>query len=567
MENRFSSLIRVAVAGGLLAAPCLAQIHGGVFESKLRLKAPAGTEGFGRSVVRVGDADGDGIGDFLVGAPTTEVGGMLHVGSVFLFSGARFKLIRRLDGTREGGRFGISIAGPGDLNGDGFADMVVGAPYNHAGPAARGCVFSFSGLDGSLLYHYEGVRAGNHLGIVVGAAGDVDADGTPDFFATAPDAKMMNPFPAGFLQVYSGRTGKRILRLYGSRDIQGLGISATSVGDVDRDGHADLLVGAKSVLQNGFRAGSVFLFSGADGRIMGRLDGTDIDEHFGISVACAGDLDGDGTKDFLIGADRAGLPGRGGFGAAFVYSGRTYRLLHRLEGPRYYSLFGNSVSGAGDVDKDGFGDFLVAAPDAIQDGVDSEGSVFLYSGADGGLLFRFDSPLDGQYFGESISGFQDSDGDGFPDFLVGDSRGRQVGTDPPGAVCLLGLDPILTASGEELSLSTGGSLDMALRFPLEEAFAAYRVLASAHGTGPALLQGLSVPLAPDALFRDSLHGRLPVQAVAFSGLLDGTAAAFPRLVVPPGSLPAKLIGRTLHFAAVTGNLDLSSVAVPVTFLP
>ncbi len=568
MENRFSSLIRVAVAGGLLAGTLFSQSGGGFLDFKAALDPPLPSAAIGTPVAPAGDFDGDGVPDLVLGDPTHEIRPNVRAGSVYVVSGADGRLLLELDGEDDLEQFGATVAAPGDLDGDGVEDVFVGAPNavtGFGGPIGK--AFLFSGADGNLLLQMDGTRRFSFFASVVAAPGDVDGDGVPDLLVGAPRA-VPQLHGSGLVQVFSGRDGRLLLRLEGTPGIEYLGSSAAGAGDFDHDGHADFLVGAPATrVGGGNGTGVVFLFSGKDGRVLLRLNRPDGSAAFGSSLDAAGDVDGDGTMDFLIGAPSTAPFGTYFQGSAFVVSGRLGRLLYRFDGTENNEFFGTSVAGPGDVDGDGVPDILVGSPQFDSDGIFSRGSASLFSGADGSLERRFLGEESGDLLGSSVARFEDLDADGLPEFLVGSPEVGRDGSQGFGRILVLGLDPILTASADSVSVSAGGSIDLPLRFPPEEAFAAYRVLASAHGTGSALLGGLSVPLAPDALFRDSLHGRLPAQAVAFSGLLDGTAQAFPRLVVPPGSLPAKLIGRTLHFAAVTGNLDISSVAVPVTFLP
>ncbi|MFQ5693839.1 MAG: integrin alpha, partial [Nitrospinota bacterium] len=508
--------------------------------------------------------------DLVLGDPFHEVRPNVRAGSAYVVSGADGRLLLELDGEDDLERFGSAVAAPGDVNGDGVGDFLVGAP-NAVTMTSFGFLiggaFLFSGADGNLLFEMNGTLRYSLFGSVVAAPGDVDGDGVPDLLVGAPRA-VPQLHGSGLVQVFSGRDGRLLLSLEGTPGIKDLGSSAAGAGDFDHDGHADFVVGAPATEVGGRNGtGAVFLFSGRDGQVLLRLNRPEGSGSFGSSLDAAGDVDGDGTMDFIIGAPDTSPFGTAFQGSAFVVSGRLGRLLYRFDGTGDYEFFGTSVAGPGDVDGDGVPDILVGTPNSEPGEVFLGGSASLFSGADGSLERRFLGEEPGDSLGSSVSRLGDLDADGLPEFMAGSPGSGGNGSPGLGRILVLGLNPILTASAEDLSLSAGGSIDLQLRFRPEDAFAVYRVLASAHGTGPALLQGLSVPLAPDDLFRDSLHGRLPVQAVAFSGLLDGTAGAFPRLVVPPGSLPAKLTGRTLHFAAVTGHLDLSSVAVPVTFLP
>jgi len=131
------------------------------------------------------------------------------------------------------------------------------------------------------------------------------------------------------------------------------------------------------------------------------------------------------------------------------------------------------------------------------------------------------------------------------------------------------LPPILTASGEVISVTSGGTIDYTIDFPAGDAGAGYQILLSVHGTGPTTLNGLNIPLTADRLFQASVNGRVPAPMIGFQGTLDanGDGAAQVSFPLPPFALPLKLMGRTVqfHLAVINSNFDLSSKAVPLRF--
>jgi len=151
--------------------------------------------------------------------------------------------------------------------------------------------------------------------------------------------------------------------------------------------------------------------------VLHRQNNPDSLSGFGHSKAEAGDVNDDGFGDYIIGAPFAGGVGLEP-GAAYVYSG-TGGLLHTFWGPHDFSNFGSAVAGAGDVNSDGHDDFFAGAPFTS-----SDGSAFLYSGADGALLYRFDNPDAGTvHFGKRVTGIGDFDRDGIPDVAVSSTNG------------------------------------------------------------------------------------------------------------------------------------------------
>ncbi|MFQ5692599.1 MAG: integrin alpha, partial [Nitrospinota bacterium] len=314
-------------------------------------------------------------------------------------------------------------------------------------------------------------------------------------------------------------------------------------------------------------AGSAFLYSGATAVLIRRLDGQQAFAYFGGAVAGAGDVDGDGIPDLLVGAPLASPNGLPNAGSAFLFSGATGSLLRTFHGLTAFEQFGQAVVSAGDVDGDGTPEALIGAPRASANGLTLSGSVLLFSGSTGSPLFRFDGLAQGDNMGSVVCGAGDVDGDGRADFLAGSGFADPDGHTEAGMVLLFGRNPILTASAETLSVTAGGTVDYAIDFPAADAGASYQILMSAHGTGPTLLHGLLIPLARDNFFRASLHGSTPPQASGFQGILDAEGKAAARITAPPGALPLKLLGRRfpLTLAVVNGRFDFASVARSLEF--
>ena len=136
-----------------------------------------------------------------------------------------------------------------------------------------------------------------------------------------------------------------------------LGVSVSGAGDVNRDGFADLICGAYGY---GW-VGAAYVFSGVDGSILYTFVGDSTNDYFGYSVSGAEDVNGDGFPDFIVGAFGADINGKNS-GRARVFSGLDGSVLYTFDGDSKFDNFGWSVSGAGDVNGDGFGDLIVGAP-------------------------------------------------------------------------------------------------------------------------------------------------------------------------------------------------------------
>ena len=305
---------------------------------------------------------------------------------------------------------------PGDIDGDGVPDIIVGAPLaSQPGIGVTGSAYLYSGADGSLVWRLDGEAADDQYGFSVAPAGDLDGDGVTDVVVGATSASPGGVNLAGSAYLHSGVDGSLIRRLDGEAAGDELGYSVAVAGDVDRDGVDDVIVGALAADPGGMDlAGSAYIYSGADGSLIRRLDGEAAGDTFGSFVAPAADVDGDGVPDAIVGAETADPGSLGDAGSAYLYSGFDGSLIRRLDGEAGGDIFGHSVAPAGDVDGDAVPDLIVGAPNADPVDVQSAGSAYLYSGADGSLIRRLDGAAAGVRFGYSVAPAGDLDGDGCP---------------------------------------------------------------------------------------------------------------------------------------------------------
>ena len=378
----------------------------------------------GFSVGAAGDVNNDGFPDFIVGAPYNDHSGVDN-GSAHVFSGRDGSVLFDFYGDTMNGGFGWSVSAAGDVNADGHDDVVVGAPF--ANGSARGGTYVLSGADGSMLFKLVGESAGDNFGWSVDGAGDVNQDGFDDIIIGIP-LDDEHGDASGSAIVVSGRDGSTLYTLRGNVDGDEFGISVSAVGDINNDGFADVVVGAHASDGHGASSGSARVFSGADGAVIYTFEGDSAGDRFGISVSSAGDVDGDGVTDIIVGAHFDDNNGDES-GSARVFSGIDGSMLFTLEGDGERDFFGYSVSGAGDVNDDGFADVIVGAYDDDNNGVDS-GSARVFLGPNGAVLCTFvgDSPSD--FFGNSVSGAGDVNNDGYADLIVG-----ALGDDNNGTYC------------------------------------------------------------------------------------------------------------------------------------
>ncbi|MBI5515040.1 MAG: FG-GAP repeat protein [Deltaproteobacteria bacterium] len=393
----------------------------------------------------VSDFNGDGYADVVVGAPLAAPGGRTFAGLVMIYegsaSGPGASPHRVLEGPAANQIFGFSVASAGDVNGDGYSDLVVGSP--NASPGGRGGAGTVSvfqggatGLAVSPSLVLEGSVAYDNLGVAVAAAGDVNGDGFSDVIAgadrDAPDGRTQ----AGSVRVYLGGSGGLSTSprwaFGGPTAGDFLGNAVSGAGDFNGDGYADVVVGAPKASPMGrSEAGSVRVFLGSPFGVAGSpqivLDGTSPGDEFGRSIAGTGDLNGDGISDLVIGAPRASRGGRSLVGTVSVFLGSVRGISSIPQNVTEGSLagfgLGGAVGNAGDCNGDGFSDVIIGARSASPGGRMAAGTAILYLGSSVGVAGSPARTLDGagteDGFGADVGNCGDSNGDGLSDIVIG----------------------------------------------------------------------------------------------------------------------------------------------------
>lgn len=386
----------------------------------------------GGMVIAAGDLDGDGVPEIGAGAPQDD----FVTGSASVYSGATGAIELELHPIESRGLFGGSLASIGDIDGDGVPDLIVGAPFTTRPEAyGVGSVLVFSGATGTLLYNFLGNEGGTYMGWSVAGLGDLDGDGIPEMAIGTPYASVGGDIGVGNVAIRSGATGDLIYLFEGQAVGDFLGWSVAGIGDLDGDGVSDVLLGAPNASPSGSaQAGKVEVRSGGTGEVLYRIEGAETEGYFGKALASVGDIDGDGIDDFVVGAPGASPEGRSQAGSAFLFSGVNGRLLHRFDGSAPFDEFGASVAGGGDVDGDGVGDIAIGSPSASPRGQVAAGSALLYSGRTLEMLFRMDGENRSDSLGRSVAIIGDLSGEGRSDFAFGAPYASPHGIDGAGSV-------------------------------------------------------------------------------------------------------------------------------------
>jgi len=370
---------------------------------------------FGLSVSSAGDVNADGFTDVFIGAS----GYSSNTGRAYIYLGGSSMdntsdVVMTGEGTNN--YFGTSVSSAGDINGDGYSDVIAGA---YGRNAFKGKVYIYYGestMNSTSDITMNGESSTNEFGISVSSAGDINGDGYSDIIIGAEGFNSLQ----GKSYVYFGETSMDTtadVTITGESTGNNFGYSVAFAGDVNGDGYSDLLVGAYGYGSNTGRAYFYDYFMKNEISAEVLLTGESASNYFGSSVSSAGDVNGDGYQDILV-----GIKGyNSNTGRACIYFGGN--VLDNvadvtLNGESMNNRFGESVSSAGDMNGDGYSDVIIGAP---QYGADGRAYIYFGGSSMNNIVdVVLNGEALGVVFGNSVSTAEDVNGDGYSDVIVGD---------------------------------------------------------------------------------------------------------------------------------------------------
>jgi hypothetical protein len=406
---------------------------------------------FGYSVASAGDVNGDGYSDVIIGAIAYDDGANTDEGGAFVYYGSAIGLSATpnnifADANQSNSWFGWSVASAGDVNSDGYSDVIISAPqYNDGANTHEGRAYVYHGSAGGLSTTPNNTpgdanQAAAFFGWSVASAGDVNGDGYSDVIIGAPAYDDGASFDEGRAFVYHGSaTGLSAIPNNTPDDADNatanLGYVVANAGDINGDGYSDVVIGAPNYDEGGnTNEGRAFLYLGSASGLSAIPTSTpdNADQafaYFGCSVSSAGDVNGDGYSDVVIGAYGYNDSGNSEEGRAFIYHGSVTGLSatpNNIFGDANQSdaWFGWSVASAGDVNGDGYSDVIIGASNYDDGANTNEGRAFIYQGSSSGLSATSNNTPDDAdqafvRFGASVASAGDVNGDGYSDIIIG----------------------------------------------------------------------------------------------------------------------------------------------------
>ncbi|MFI5172202.1 MAG: integrin alpha, partial [Chitinophagales bacterium] len=392
---------------------------------------------FGRSISEAGDINADGYVDLIVGAPNFD-NGSSDEGKVFIYHGTAAGFSSTPTNSIElnisSMQFGNSVCYAGDVNSDGFDDVLIGAWKYSGGQSSEGAAYLYMGsplgISATYAWQNESNLASAAFGYKVAGLGDVNNDGYSDFGIGAYQFNN-GQSSEGKIYVYHGEAGVISTTPDWAYEpnitFVNFGYDLSNAGDVNGDGFDDMIAGANAYGDS--NQGKAYVFYGSSGGLAlspsWTAEGTVSGGYFGASVNDAGDVNGDGYDDIVIGAYGQSF-GYSASGKVYAYYGSSSGLPATPSwlsgGPVESGQYGFSCGSAGDINNDGFDDVMVGAPNVTHSFTD-EGAVFIYLGSSGGINNSAQNIIYGQQtngrIGRVLSNCGDLNNDNYDDIAIG----------------------------------------------------------------------------------------------------------------------------------------------------
>ena len=521
--------------------------------------------GYGNDgAANMGDLDGDGIDDLVVGCSSGNTN-QLKDGTVFLFSGRTWKEIWRIYGTNQDGRFGASVENLGDVDKDGVPDIGIGSPTapRSSSTLGPGMAFVFSGKTHKQIHAISSPYSGSNaaFGSRIAGLGDIDGDGHADFMVGAPGDNNR-----GAVYVYSGKSGQQLFRLAGNDQPTKFGAGLAAIEDMDLDKVGDIAILANSVTRGSTVVNApTWIYSGRTGKLIRRVDPVGTLIHSDGLLRLIEDLDGDKKPDLVMNFSGV-LSGKSYRGQVQVFSSKDGKLLATCQAPQTQTniSFGEGFDTIPDSNGDGSPEILVGDRFFVS-GLASLGAVHHFEARTGKRQTSITTPLLAKTqtnFGQSVVNLGDLNKDGNPDFGAR-FEAHSVSQQGLSILCARPLD--LTSDTSSLGLFRGGKVVFYIHAGTTEAGSLCMMLGTASGTLPGILIGKErLLLNNDAYLSFTLAAPLAVFTNNLS-TLDPQGLGQIGFTLPTG-LPASIAGKTLHHSCLflgKSGLTFANTAVPL----